>query len=136
MTYSGGSHDAGVIFSYNIHSGNFKKLKDFDFTNGSHPYGNLMQASDGKLYGMTSRGGSNDLGVIFSFKPGSSKLTKLVDYDGSNGASPYFGSAFIELPKSAGLPVIRISITGKNNGTMNNLSWKVANEESLNSYEL
>ena len=40
-----------------------QKLMDFDLTNGA--FGSLMQASDGKLYGMTSAGGSNDLVLFF-----------------------------------------------------------------------
>ena len=54
-----------------------------------------MQASDGKLYGMTSNGGSSGNGVIFSFDPSSSTYTKLKDFDNTNGASslwqPYAG---------------------------------------------
>ena len=54
------------------------------------PYGSLMQASDGKLYGMTTNGGSSsDNGVIFSFDPSSSTYTKLKDFDNTNGANPY-----------------------------------------------
>ncbi len=65
MTQVGGSSGAGVIFSFDPSSSTYKKLKDFDNTNGGYPTGNLMQASDGKLYGMTHRGGSSDVGVIF-----------------------------------------------------------------------
>jgi uncharacterized repeat protein (TIGR03803 family) len=57
----------------------------------------MIQASDGKLYGMTYGGGNSGSGVIFSFDPSSSIYTKLKDFDGANGANPYFGSAFIEL---------------------------------------
>ena len=109
---------------------------DFDNTNGANPYGSLMQASDGKLYGMTTNGGSSTLGVIFSFDPSSSTYTKLKDYDGANGANPFIGSAFIEVPESGPLPVTLISFTGKNNGNSNQLSWKVENEQNLNYYEL
>lgn len=97
MTYGGGSHGAGVIFSYDPISFAYTVLENFDYTNGSHPYGNLMQASDGKLYGMTSSGGISDDGVIFSFDPHSLTYTKLTDYNGANGANPYFGSAFIDV---------------------------------------
>jgi len=136
MTYGGGSNDAGVIFSYDLASSTYTKLHDFDFTNGSHPYGNLMQASDGNLYGMTSGGGNNDLGVVFSFDPSSSTFLKLVDYDGSNGAIPYFGSAFVELSTSTPLPVTLVDFSGKNTGTINALSWHVANEDNIKYYEL
>ena len=105
MAYGGGSNDGGVIFSYDLASSTYTKLKDFDFTNGSYPYGSLFQASDGKLYGSTSDGGSNDYGVIFSFDPITSTYTKLIDYDGTNGANPYLGSGFIERAQHACLPV-------------------------------
>jgi uncharacterized repeat protein (TIGR03803 family) len=136
MTWGGGNNGAGVIFSYDPLSSTYSKLYDFDFANGSHPYGDLMQASDGKLYGMTNSGGSNDLGVIFSFDPVSSRFTKLLDYDGSNGANPYFGSAFIELPELAPLPIMLLNFAGENKDKINQLSWRIANEDNLNYFVL
>src|SRR4030095_8061391 len=98
MTAGGGSNGYGVIFSFDPSTSTYTKLKDFDGTNGRNPTGSLIQASDGKLYGMTSGGGSNGTdygglgcGVIFSFDPLSSTYTKLKDFDGSDGARP-FGS--------------------------------------------
>jgi uncharacterized repeat protein (TIGR03803 family) len=95
MTERGGTRDRGVIFSFDPSSSNYTKLKDFDGANGASPRGSLMQASDGKLYGMTSQGGSygyendnNGYGVIFSFDPSSSTYTKLKDFNGSNGRNP------------------------------------------------
>src|SRR5687768_477969 len=77
-----------------------------------------MQASDGKLYGMTNNGGSSNLGVIFSFDPSSSTFTKLKDYNGINGANPSFGSAFIEVKDGivGNKPPI-VSITSPANNT-------------------
>ena len=83
----GGSNGLGVIFSFDPSSSTYTKLKDFDGNNGANPYGSLLQASDGKLYGMTHEGGAN--GVIFSFDPSSSTFTKLKDFDSTNGANPY-----------------------------------------------
>ncbi len=40
-----------------------------------------MQASDGKLYGMTNTGGTDNRGVIFSFDLSTSGFTKLKDFD-------------------------------------------------------
>ena len=56
--------------------------------NGSQPHGNLLQASNGKLYGMTQLGGIGVLGVDFSFDPSSTAYTKLDDFDSPNGANP------------------------------------------------
>ncbi|HEY6977651.1 MAG TPA: choice-of-anchor tandem repeat GloVer-containing protein, partial [Chitinophagaceae bacterium] len=91
MTGYGGSNGVGVIFSFDPVSSMYNKLKDLDLAGGSSPHGSLMQASDGKLYGMTYRGGSNDLGVIFSFDLSTSIYTKLKDFNSPDGAFP-FGS--------------------------------------------
>jgi uncharacterized repeat protein (TIGR03803 family) len=89
MTNSGGSMGYGVIFSFNPSTSTYAKLKDFDGTNGGNPYGSLVQASDGKLYGMTYQGGSMGYGVIFSFNPSSATYAKRKDFDGTNGGNPY-----------------------------------------------
>ncbi len=91
MTVSGGSSNTGVIFSYNPTTASYAKLKDFDNTSGAHPYGSLLQASDGKLYGMTSYGGTSGYGVIFSFESATATYTKLKDFDYTSGGHP-FGS--------------------------------------------
>jgi uncharacterized repeat protein (TIGR03803 family) len=88
MTTYGGSNAAGVIFSFDPSSSTYTKLKDFDYTNGGNPNGNyLLQATDGKLYGMTYNGGALGFGVIFSFDPSSSTYTKLKEFDFTNGGS-------------------------------------------------
>ena len=83
MTSDGGSSHFGVIFSFDPSTSTYTKLKDFDSTNGRNPGGSLIQASDGKLYGMTQFGGSKDSGIIFSFDPSSSTYAKLKDFDGT-----------------------------------------------------
>lgn len=88
MTSHGGIRGAGVIFSYDILTSVYTKLKDFDNTFRSDPYGSLVEAYDGKLYGMTSKGGNKDSGSIFSFDPVASVYMKMYDMDNSNGALP------------------------------------------------
>src|SRR5205085_6530515 len=86
--YSGGAHNSGVIFSFNPSNSAYTRIKDFDWSIGSNPNGNLMQASNGKLYGMTSTGGSGNEGVIFSLDPSNSAFTKLKDFDGLTSSYP------------------------------------------------
>ena len=88
MTSEGGGFNAGVIFSYDPTSSSFLRLKDFDIANGGYPYGSLMQAVNGNLYGMTTSGGNNNRGVIFSYDPGSATYEKLLDFDSANGSNP------------------------------------------------
>ena len=67
MTNGGGastncSFGCGVLFQYNPATSILTKKLDFGGTgasiDGSYPCGNLMQASDGMLYGMTRNGGA------------------------------------------------------------------------------
>ncbi len=73
MTRLGGSHDKGTIFKIAPaafgSTGTLQQLYHFDGTSGdgSHPIDNLI-LSGGKLYGMTTEGGSSkDDGTIFAF---------------------------------------------------------------------
>jgi uncharacterized repeat protein (TIGR03803 family) len=89
MTANGGINEAGVIFSFNPTDSTFRKLRDFESTTGYYPYGTLMQTTDGKLYGMTYKGGKNNDGVIFSFNTQEKIYTKLTDLDGDSGDDPF-----------------------------------------------
>lgn len=77
MTYAGGSYGYGVIFSFDPIGGLYSVVYHFDNFSGAHPYGSLLQASDGKLYGMTYGGGFYDGGVLFSFDPATGVYTNL-----------------------------------------------------------
>ncbi len=89
MTQFGGIYNYGLIFSYDPATAVYTRLKDFDGNNGANPLGSLIQASDGKLYGMTSQGGTGkNVGVIFSYEPATATYTNLHVFDGTNGSSP------------------------------------------------
>jgi len=81
MTYYGGADSDGIIFEYDIASDNFIVKHQFNGSNGRSPIGNLLQATNGKFYGLTPGGGSDDIGVLFEFDAGSNSFSLLVDFD-------------------------------------------------------
>ncbi len=96
MTSKGGTLDYGTIFKIKSDGTGFVRLFDFNgVLNGSRPTGSLI--SDGVfLYGMTSQGGANDIGILFKIKPDGTGFTKLLDFNYStNGGSPT-GSLFFD----------------------------------------
>lgn len=67
MTTGGGETDEGTIFRMESDGAGFVLLHSFSggSADGACPYGSLIRAGD-MVYGMTSRGGSTDDGVVFS----------------------------------------------------------------------
>src|SRR5262249_46639548 len=85
---SGGTTSMGTLFSYDPVNNIFTVLHTFGGTDGSAPQGTLMQAADGKLYGVTSTGGTNNVGVLFHYDISSSTYTKLYDFAVATGSNP------------------------------------------------
>ncbi len=75
--------------------GNFMTLASFSGTNGAEPTANLVQGTDGHLYGTTLNGGMGFNGSLFSgfgtvFKiTTNGVLETLVYLSSSNGIHPY-----------------------------------------------
>jgi uncharacterized repeat protein (TIGR03803 family) len=69
-------------------------LHSFDGTDGSTPYGALVQGIDGNLYGTTEQGGANGAGTVFKMTTGGT-VTKLYDFCSqpscADGANPNVG---------------------------------------------
>src|ERR1035437_8495436 len=90
MTYGGGTYGVGTIFKIKPDGTGYAKLLDFSGTaNGANALGSLI--TDGTfLYGMTSKGGTNDMGVFFKIKPDGTGYSKLHDYIGypTDGSNP------------------------------------------------
>lgn len=103
-TFQGGfdSTSKGVLFSFDPVSSIYTKLFDFDSLSGHQGYlTDIMQASDGIIYGMTQFYGSNHAGTIFKFNPLTQVFTKLRDFNYFDGASSFSG--FIELMPGTGI---------------------------------
>ncbi|HSY77910.1 MAG TPA: choice-of-anchor tandem repeat GloVer-containing protein, partial [Bacteroidia bacterium] len=92
MTEGGGLYSNGSIFKCDTTGKVYDTLYSFNSTGttGQYPYGSLLIAKDGNLYGMTEQGGSLNNGIIFSFNLTSGKENVVYSF-GVNilGNSPY-----------------------------------------------
>jgi uncharacterized repeat protein (TIGR03803 family) len=97
MTSQGGLNNVGTLFEYDITTRQHKVLIHCSDLLGKFPFGTLIQATNGKLYGLTSQGGVNNLGVLFEFDPASNVYTKRWEFlgnaNGQDGSTPT-GSLF------------------------------------------
>jgi len=80
----------GTIFKMDTNGTTFTTLYSFGGGDGRGP-GQLIQGTDGYLYGTTNRGGSNDDGTIFKIDTNGSTLTTLHHFAGGDGATPSGG---------------------------------------------
>ena len=90
MTEYGGAHSKGIIYKINTDGTGYSVLLDFDgITTGSYPYTSSLISDGTFLYGMTTNGGSNNMGTIIKIKPDGTAFTKLLDLDDSiTGSNP------------------------------------------------
>ncbi|NVK66566.1 MAG: T9SS type A sorting domain-containing protein [Flavobacteriales bacterium] len=86
---AGGAFDLGVLFEYDYTTNSLVKLFDFNSTQGESPFGNVIQHSDDKLYGMTYEGGGNNYGVVFSYDLSSDTYTVVHSFNGNTGRNPF-----------------------------------------------
>lgn len=82
VTSAGGTSDVGIIFEYDYTANTYVKKFDFTTATGSIPSGALTLAANGKLYGLTTKGGAYDFGVLYEFDPVTGDYTKKLDFDG------------------------------------------------------
>ena len=82
-----GRHDGGVLSACDT-MGSASTLYQFGYSaNGFRP-DNLMKASDGKLYGTASIGGTAGNGIIFSMNADGTTFTKLHEFTDAEGYQP------------------------------------------------
>jgi uncharacterized repeat protein (TIGR03803 family) len=92
-TPQGGVYGGGTVFRITT-AGELTSLYSFcsqeNCVDGQTPYGPLVQATDGNLYGTTEGGGSNFVGTIYRVTL-SGVVTTIQSFNGGNGAAPYAG---------------------------------------------
>lgn len=86
-TYEGGANGYGTVFKITP-AGVLTTLYSFTGGNdGENPWGGLVQAADGNLYGTTQAGGVYGYGTVFQIAP-TGLLNTLVQFEDYNGANP------------------------------------------------
>jgi uncharacterized repeat protein (TIGR03803 family) len=89
MTWGGGVSHLGTVFRVKPDGSGFTLLHSFNgSTDGKWPYGSLV-FKGAALYGMTSAGGTNDLGVIFKAKADGTGFTVLHHFTGGTTDGTY-----------------------------------------------
>lgn len=90
LTSNGGTQNAGVFFSLDLSNNQYVKLHEFDVTTGLYPNGSVtFSSSNGKLYGMTTSGGTSSSGVIFSYDIAGNTFSVVHEFDFTTGFAPF-----------------------------------------------
>ena len=123
----------GYIYSFDPVSKTITDVYDFlNATEGKNPTESLINGIDGKLYGMTSVGGVNFTGVIFSFDPNTNTYLKLFDFDINNGTAQ---GPYGHLVQSSSGMFYGVTYAGINNSAPTLFSYdKVNNAVNVLSY--
>jgi len=141
LTSSGGVDPtptgAGVLFEFNpgvsIEEAYHIKanFNDYGGANGANLRGSLMELC-GNFYGISGAGGANGLGTFFEFDPLSEDFTRVISFDGTNGALPMsvtlvgFGSADVALV-SASLDPVPVNTDVDLSVTIEDIDYMVEN---------
>jgi uncharacterized repeat protein (TIGR03803 family) len=92
-TVVGGANGGGVLYSITPDGSVMTALHNFVGESGTEPVGTLLLASDGRLYGTTSAGGTtasggaSTLGTVFSIARDGTGFTNLHNFDGTTGSN-------------------------------------------------
>lgn len=90
-TSQGGLFGLGTVFSMTP-SGTLTTLHSFaGGSDGAYPYAVLLQASDGRFYGVTNQGGSANLGTLFAIASDGT-FALLHSFGGPDGALPIYSN--------------------------------------------
>jgi uncharacterized repeat protein (TIGR03803 family) len=89
---TGGFNGWGEVFEVAAGSNTITRLASFNSpANGQKPNAGVTLDASGNLYGTTSQGAANGYGAVWEVAKGSSAITALVAFSGTNGSAPEAG---------------------------------------------
>ena len=94
LASTGGSLQYGVAFKYNINTSTYTKIHEFDFSvKGYFPYGTLLKATDGFLYGNNYSGPyTYSSGTLFKIDTSNDSLTTIFTFNSKTTGTSSSGS--------------------------------------------
>lgn len=131
-TSQGGANSYGTLFSIDTSGAGFTTLHEFNFdADGAYPQGQLIQGSDGLLYGATALSTVGGGSTIFRINPDGSGFTTLKIFNSDTEGS-YAGS-LLDLTAWP-LPVqwAEFTATQKNESVL--LEWQTAQEQNADKF--
>jgi len=86
---AGGSNGHGAVFKLSTNGTGYALLRSFlgSPSDGAQPQGELIEGTDGALYGTTARGGSNNLGTVFKIDKSGANHLVLKSLAAANGTN-------------------------------------------------
>ncbi len=87
-TFNGGANGDGMVYKINYGTLTINTYASFNGVNGANPQAGVVFDSAGNLYGTTNYGGANNDGVVYEIAKGSTTITDLASFNGTNGANP------------------------------------------------
>lgn len=88
VTNDGGTAGSGSLFKFVISTSTLTEAVAMSFAQGAAPKGRLTLGTNGLFYGVTTAGGTNGTGIVFSFNSATNTLTRLADFNATLGTSP------------------------------------------------
>ena len=86
LTYGGGVHNTGTIYSINQDGSGFTVLRHLlDTVDGGNPHRGLYLGIDNALYGVASIGGQNSAGTVFKIQTDGTGFQVLHDFNALTG---------------------------------------------------
>jgi uncharacterized repeat protein (TIGR03803 family) len=87
-TQNGGTYGQGMVFEVPAGTNTLNTYASFNGSNGTGPIGGVTFDRAGNLYGTTQNGGTTGQGTIFEIAGGSTTITTLASFNGTNGQNP------------------------------------------------